>query len=82
MRAVSAISFRGLVSRREVMELVMKATHSTTTAVKKKMEMNACHSSVMSEVCPVARFTVLTVMGVPATKRFSGNRPPRVVIPL
>ena len=27
---------QGLVSRREVMELVMKATHSTTTAVKKR----------------------------------------------
>ena len=28
----------------------MKEMHSTTTAVKKKMEIKACHSSVMSEV--------------------------------
>ena len=46
LRAASAISFRGLVCRREVTELVIKAMSSTTMEVKKKMLAKARHISV------------------------------------
>lgn len=84
-RTASAISLRGRVIRREVTELVIKATSMTTTAVKRKMLAKARHISVMLPASAETKTRATTCWppwmgsstGAPATYRFSGKIPSR-----
>ena len=76
---------RGRVIRREVTELVIKATSMTTTAVKRKMVAKARHISVMLPASAETKTRATTCWppwmgsstGAPATYRFSGKIPSR-----
>ena len=84
-RTASAISLRGRVIRREVTELVIKATSMTTTAAKRKMLAKARHISVMLPASAETKTRATTCWppwmgsstGAPATYRFSGKIPSR-----